>query len=226
MESYRPTTVFSSIDRGGRYAYGNQPFIARWNLARFAETLLPLIDEESTDEAAAKAMEILNDFIPTYERLWLAGARAKLGFSDELDDENEDKALVEDWHELLEQHSVDFTLAWRRLADAADGNATTLQSLFPSEDVLQSWLGRWEKRISEQTVKPAEAMRAINPLYIPRNQLVEQALTAASDHADLGSFEKLLEVITDPFNERPGLEEFTKPAPNEFTACYKTFCGT
>lgn len=225
MESCNPHAVFSSIDTGGRYAYGNQPMIARWNLARFAETLLSLIDDTAPDHAVAEATDVINGFIPRHEALWLSGARAKLGLT--IAPADGDSLLAQDWLELLAQHAVDFTLGWRRLADAAEGNLELLETLFPSADALRPWLERWRRRLAPQpTSVTAEAMRAANPIYIPRNHLVEEALAAASDHADLTLFERLLDVIAHPYDERPGLEGYAQPAPREFTACYKTFCGT
>jgi uncharacterized protein YdiU (UPF0061 family) len=227
MESYSPDAVFSSIDSGGRYAYGNQPTIARWNLARFAETLLSLIDDKVPDHAMAEATDVINGFIPRHEALWLTGARAKLGLTTAVADDDGDRVLAIDWLGLLEQHSVDFTLGWRRLADAAEGIPELLEVLFPSPDALRPWLERWQHRLAkEPTAATAEAMRAVNPIYIPRNHLVEEALTRASDDADLTPFERLLDVLADPFVERPGLEDYAQPAPFEFTACYRTFCGT
>ena len=225
MESCSPRTVFSSIDMGGRYAYGNQPIIARWNLARFAETLLPLIDETARDRAVSQATDVINGFLPRYEALWLSGARAKLGLTTAPADG--DSLLAQDWLDLLEQHAVDFTLSWRRLADAAEGKAESLESLFPSADAIRPWLERWRRRLASQpTSGTADAMRGVNPIYIPRNHLVEEALSAASDNDDLTSFEQLLDVITSPCEERSELEDYAQPAPREFTACYKTFCGT
>ena len=136
MESYSPAAVFSSIDHGGRYAYGNQPVIARWNLARFAETLLPIAEDQAPERLVANATEIINEFIPRYEALWLTGAREKLGLPATSDNENEDRVLAEEWLDLLEHHAVDFTLGWRRLADAAEGETELLESLFPSANVL------------------------------------------------------------------------------------------
>ena len=227
MESCSPHAVFSSIDTGGRYAYGNQPMIARWNLARFAETLLSLIDDTAPDRAMAEATDVINGFIPRHETLWLSGARAKLGLTIAPADGDGDSLLAQDWLELLEQHAVDFTLGWRRLADAAEGKPELLEALFPSADALRPWLERWRLRLTQQpTSATAKAMRAVNPIYIPRNHLVEEALAAASDHADLTLFERLLDVIAHPYDERPGLEDYAQSAPREFTACYKTFCGT
>jgi len=225
MESYHSQAVFSSIDRGGRYAYGNQPLIARWNLARFAETLLSLIDETNPDEAVAKATDVIDAFLPRYEALWLAAARDKLGITHNKADD--DRLLAAEWLELLERHNIDFTLAWRRLADAAEGKSQLLEALFSSAEVVKPWLDRWRRRIDGQPpADTARAMRAVNPIYIPRNHLVEEALTAATDHSNLDLFDRLLDVIGRPFTERAGMEHYAQPAPREFTACYKTFCGT
>lgn len=227
MEAYSPDVVFSSIDWGGRYAYGNQPMIALWNLARFAETLLPLIDNTSPDRAVEEATDVVNGFMARYEALWLSGVRAKLGLTVSGTDDEADRVLAQDWLDLLEQHTVDFTLGWRRLADAMEGNQELLEGLFPSPDVLRPWLERWHLRLAQQSPSTtADDLRAVNPIYIPRNHLVEEALAAASDQADLDLFQRLLEVISDPFKERPGLDHYAQPAPRKFTACYKTFCGT
>ena len=119
------------------------------------------------------------------------------------------------------------TLGWRRMADAAEGNPQLLEDLFPSADAARSWLERWHRRAGRHpTSTTVESMRAVNPVYIPRNHLVEEALTAASDQADRVLFERLLDVLTHPYEERPGREDYAQPAPREFTACYKTFCGT
>ena len=192
--------------------------------ARFAETLLPLSDD-SPDRAVAEATQVIEGFLPRYESHWLAGARAKLGLEASADDE--DRALARDWLELLEEHTVDYTLAWRRLAEAAEGKAESLEALFPSELAIRPWLDRWRRRLAGRPPREsAEAIRAANPIYIPRNHLVEEALTAASDHDCLGPFERLLGAITQPYLERPGLEDCALPAPGEFTAAYKTYCGT
>lgn len=229
MEAYDPRAVFSSIDRGGRYAFRNQPMIANWNLARFAETLLPLIDEDP-ERAVASATEVVEGFQPRHEAAWLVGAREKLGIVDVADDgadDVRDRELAEDWLELLVRHEVDFTLAWRSLADAAEGKSQKVTALFPSEDAVRPWLDSWGRRLGEQPAEvTARTIRRVSPIYVPRNHLVEEALAAASDHGDLAPFERLLAVTTDPFEERDGLERFAEPAPREFTACYKTFCGT
>lgn len=231
MESYDSRAVFSSIDTGGRYAYGNQPIIAGWNLARFAETLLPLIADTAPDRAMSDVTEVINGFRQRYEMLWLLGVRAKLGLPAADDDgdvnHEETRMLVQDWHDLLEKHTVDYTLAWRQLAPAAEGDAGALEALFPSSVAVQPWLQRWRRCLGEQpTSKTAESIRAVNPIYIPRNHLVEEALAAASDDGNLTLFERLLDLVAHPYDERPGCEDYAKPAPREFTARYKTFCGT
>ncbi|MEO8606213.1 MAG: protein adenylyltransferase SelO family protein, partial [bacterium] len=226
MEAYDPQTVFSSIDAHGRYAYANQPLIARWNLARFAETLLPLIDPTSTERAIARVTEVLDAFPDDYAACWAAGARAKLGLAAA---DAADAALATDWLALLAEHAVDFTLAWRRLGDAAAGDTQPLAALFAAEAAAAPWLERWQQRAAREARSGDErraAMQRVNPLYIPRNQLVEEALAAASTHGVLAPFERLLDVITHPFDEHPGWERYAEPAPREVTARYQTFCGT
>src|SRR6185369_13178549 len=225
MEAYDPKTVFSSIDAHGRYAYGNQPPIARWNLARFAETLLPLIDP-SPEQAIARATEVIDAFTGQYAACWLAGVRAKLGLAAAEDD---DAALAADWLALLQERAVDFTLAWRRLGDAAAGDERSLTALFADPAAPAAWLARWRRRAEREPQSGGErgvAMHRVNPLYIPRNHRVEEALAAASADDDLTPFEELLAVITHPFDERPGWERYAEPAPREVTARYQTFCGT
>jgi uncharacterized protein YdiU (UPF0061 family) len=226
MEAYDPSTVFSSIDTQGRYAYGNQPLIAQWNLARLAETLLPLIDGEQPERAVASATEILQAFPARYEAHWLAGVRTKLGLTSE--DEG-DAALAQDWLDLLKTNGADYTLAWRRLSDAAANDNAPLTAVFDDKPSLQSWLARWRERTARENVSAharAQSMRRANPLYIPRNHRVEEALAAASVSGDFAPFDDLLTAITQPFDERAELERYLGPAPREVTACYKTFCGT
>lgn len=229
MDSYNPQTVFSSIDRNGRYAYVNQPAIALWNLARFADTLLPLINAD-TERAVAEAMSILDTFMPKFKQHWYNGARTKLGLADTDKTESvseSQRKLVDDWIELMTKDQVDFTLAWRRLAEAAKGDTSELQSLFKVQTELDAWLERWtEMQSGAESSQLASAIRAANPIYIPRNHLVEEALAAASNDGDLGPFEGLLEVVQNPFEENPQRARYSLPAPAEFTACYKTFCGT
>ena len=198
-------------------AFGNQPAIAAWNLARFAETLLPLIADDA-DDAVAKATEALAGFAPQFESHLRRGQRAKLGLRDEAPD---DAALIDDWLTLLHAQRVDFTLGWRRLADAADGSEAPLRALFADAQTLDPWLARWHARIPL-----SDAMRRVNPFVIARNHRVEEALAAASDANDLASFERLLAAVKQPFVESDAQAPFAEPAPAEVTACYQTFCGT
>ena len=228
MEAFNPRAVFSSIDQGSRYAYGNQPAIAQWNLSRLAETLLTCLDPEAPDRAIPAATDVLETFPFRYQTHWLAGARTKLGIGPS-GDEDADFALANDWLALLFAQSVDHTLAWRRLADAAEGHTVPLSALFTDAAALAGWLDRWSERCATEPTAPsgrAQAMRLVNPIYIPRNHIVEDALTAASDDGDLDAFDRLVEVLTHPFEERPGLEPYATPAPPAVTANYRTFCGT
>ncbi len=224
MDAYNPQTVFSSIDREGRYAYLNQPTIAVWNLSRFAETILPLINKEDNERAIDGATGVLETFMPTFEQHWYRGARTKLGLANSDGVNDNERALVDDWLGLLGQNQVDYTLAWRHLADAAEGNAKELRSLFSAQTEIDAWLERWQGM--QDGAPSATAISAANPLYIPRNHLVEEALTAASEKGDLSLFEELLDVLQNPFDTNPLRARYALPAPAEFTACYRTFCGT
>lgn len=241
MEAYDPRTVFSSIDHGGRYAYANQPLIARWNLARFAETLLPLMapedDEAAIQQAVAGAMTVIDAFPGLYAAALLKGQRAKLGLSAAAPgDDAADAALAEDWLALLHAQSVDFTLAWHHLADAADtaaGHEARLQALFADTAPLQAWLARWRERCARDEAaggpragERAARMRQANPWIIPRNHRVEEALNAAMHDDDLAPFERLLAAVRRPFDDDPALAPYAEPAPAEVTAGFQTFCGT
>ena len=218
MEAYDPATVFSSIDHGGRYAYANQPLIARWNLARLAETLLPLLADEPDI-----AVEVIDAFPAWYESQWQQGQRAKLGLVTE---QPGDAALSADWLALLHAQQVDFTLGWRCLADAADGNDAPLRDLFVDRAAADTWLARWRQRgAAERHEGRAEAMRRVNPMIIARNHRVEEALAAATA-GDLGPFEQLLAALQQPFDEIAEFKRYAEPAPRALTASYKTFCGT
>ncbi len=232
MEAYDPGAVFSSIDEMGRYAYGEQPRIARWNLARLAETLLPLFDDDE-GHAIALATEVIESIHERQRHHWLAGLRAKLGLSGQVSGgEAVDTALGENWLDLLHAQSVDFTLAWRRLADAAEGNEASLRALFPGQPGLDRWLQRWRDRCVAEDGRVdagaarAQAMRRVNPWIIPRNHRVEEALAAASDEGDLGPFEQLLNALCRPYDEDPALARYAEPAPGAFMAEFRTFCGT
>lgn len=224
MEAYHPRTVFSSIDASGRYAYGQQAAIARWNLARFAEALLPLIDAD-TDRAVAAATEVLDAFPEQHAACWLGVMRAKLGLAAERADDAGDQALADDFLTLLQRGRIDFTQAFRSLYDLALGKTDAAARLFPPAD-FAAWQQRWQARQPERSETGLAAMRRANPCYIPRNHRVEAALDAAVDGGDLQLFERLLAVVEHPFDERAADADFAEPAPPEVTACYQTFCGT
>ena len=217
LDAFDPATVYSSIDSGGRYAYGNQPAVAEWNLARLAETLLPLVHDEQ-EQAVAVATRSLATFRPRYDAAHLAGARAKLGLPDDLDDAVL-SPLVGDLLEVLTQARPDHTLFFRALASAARGDGAPVHELVADPATLDGWLARWLALAPD-----AAAMDRVNPLYIPRNHLVEEALAAATD-GDLGPLERLLEAVDAPCDERPGLERYAAPAPPDL-GTYQTFCGT
>ncbi len=231
MEAFDPKAVFSSIDHGGRYAYGNQPLIAQWNLARLAETLLPLMAEDGgdADQAVAEATAVIEGFAALYQAALLRGQREKLGLADQGDDAA-DAALANEWLAMLHAQGVDFTLAWRRLADAAAGNDLLLEALFPDPPPLRDWLARWRDRCDRDGESAAasrvQRMRRANPWIIARNHRVEEALTAASERDDLAPFERLLAALRNPFEELPEYAAYAVPAPVAVTAGYQTFCGT
>ncbi|CRZ15119.1 protein adenylyltransferase SelO [Mycolicibacterium neworleansense] len=210
METFDPATVFSSIDHGGRYAYGNQPTVAGWNLARFAEALLPLLHDDG-ERAVELATAALHGFGPQFTGVWSAGMRAKLGLSADIDDDTA-RTLTDDLLVLLQQNRTDYTSFFRDLSRAARGQ-TTIAGGFGD------WLARWH------ALEPdADAMDRVNPVYIPRNHLVEEALTAATED-DLEPVQHLMDALTSPYDERPGLERYAAPAPADF-GTYRTFCGT
>ena len=232
MEAYDPSTVFSSIDRNGRYAYANQPAIAQWNLARLAEALLPLMvtddSEQAAEAAVIKATGVVQSFNGLHAGAFLRGQRAKLGLGDSGDDAG-DTSLANDWLALMAANQVDFTLGWRSLADAAAGEEAALLSLFASAVDVREWLARWRARCAaEGSISDAGRavdMRRVNPWIIPRNQRVEEALVAATG-GDLAPFERLLAALSDPYVEKPEHAALAEPAPAAVTACYQTFCGT
>ncbi|MDT7702571.1 MAG: serine/tyrosine/threonine adenylyltransferase [Pseudonocardiales bacterium] len=223
IDAFDPATVFSSIDHGGRYAYGNQPGIAQWNLARLAETLLPLIHED-TDTAVEAATDVLSSFADRYGRYWGNGMRAKLGIADA---EEEDDPLIEDLLALLKAQRVDFTSFFRALSSSLLGDAASARALFAEPDAFDAWSGRWRARLASRSVDPretAEAMDRVNPVYVPRNHLVDDALGAATA-GDLEPFHRLVDVLARPFEARPGLEPYALPAPPS-SGTHRTFCGT
>ena len=217
MEAYDPDTVFSSIDSWGRYAYGNQPAIAAWNLARLAEALLPLFADDQ-QQAVAVAEGRLAGFAPRFQEALSAGMCAKLGLADTIPDEIS-VPLMNDLIAQLHQSHVDFTSFFRHLGQAARGDDEPARGLFLDLAAFDEWLARWH------ALQPdAAVMDRANPIYIPRNHLVEEALTAATD-GDLEPLYRLLDAVTAPYDERPGLERYAEPAPEDFGK-YRTFCGT
>ena len=224
MDEYHPETVFSSIDRQGRYAYGNQPGIAQWNLARLVECLLPLISENE-EEALDLAKAALAGFSDRFGTAWRDGLLAKIGLASEEDD---DEALIGDLFHRMAENRADFTLTFRRLADAAEGRDGGVRGLFADPAAFDGWAEAWRARLARDPRGGAEraaAMRAVNPAVIPRNHLVEEALAAASEREDLVPFEALLAEIRRPFEERAEGDRCTLP-PQESERVRATFCGT
>ena len=226
IEGFDPGTVFSSIDEGGRYAYGNQPSIGKWNMARLAEALLPLIADD--DDRAVRTRHRGARPVRRSIRALVGGRSSQA----RLDGRTRRRPrAATGWLDLLADQQVDFTLAWRRLADAAGGTRVAVASAV-RQPTIRSTPGSTggRDRIAPTTSADAEraaaAMRTANPIYIARNHLVEEALAAAVDDDDLEPFERLLEVVADPYAERLGDVRFADPAPPEFTAGYRTFCGT
>ncbi len=226
MDEYNPGKVFSSIDHQGRYAYGNQPRIAQWNLARLAETLLPLLAEDE-QAAVAAAQEALSGFAPIFEAAWVGGLRRKLGLFEE---RPEDAELAADLLQRMAANGADFTLTFRRLCDAAAGPEQDggLHALFADPAAYDAWAANWRQRLAAEGGEPAPrqaAMRMVNPAYIPRNHLVEEALEAAVARQDFAPFQAMLDVLARPYEQRPGLARYAAPpAPEE--RVQQTFCGT
>ena len=226
MDHYEANKVFSSIDHGGRYAYGNQPAIAQWNLARFAETLLPLIDAE-TEKAVELATAVVKAFMPGFDAQLLARMRRKIGVS--IGHEG-DVELIRSLFGTMQSAGADFTLTFRHLASCAEGagNDALLIELFAPSSGIEDWLRRWREHLASEPQGAAERganMRRANPAFIPRNHRVEEALEAASTHGDFAPFHRLLKILEHPFDEQPDSGEFERPpAPAERVR--QTFCGT
>ncbi|APG28091.1 hypothetical protein A7E78_09710 [Syntrophotalea acetylenivorans] len=218
MDSYDPATVFSSIDHGGRYAYGRQPAIAQWNLGRFAETLLPLLHDEE-DKALELANEAISAYPQIFRRHWLTGMRAKLGLFNKEEDDSE---LLTDLLSCMERCNADYTNTLRDLALETFPGETIFQ-----DEEFQRWHQRWQARLGRQGENIQESrslMLAHNPAVIPRNHRVEEALTAAEE-GDYSVLRRLLEVLASPYEDRPEHDAYRQPPPA--SACvYKTFCGT
>jgi uncharacterized protein YdiU (UPF0061 family) len=229
MEAYDPATVFSSIDHGGRYAYGNQARVMQWNLARLAEALLPMMALEAGSEEAAlsSANEALLSFEPQFAKARSSGLREKLGL---LTEREGDAALAEGLLERMAANRADFTLTFRRLCDAAAGAVGDegVRTLFADPGAYDGWAAQWRQRLDQENANGqdrAAAMRSVNPLFIPRNHLVEAVIEAATWRQDFAPFEALLDAVSRPYDERPGLEKYSTPARPE-ERVLQTFCGT
>lgn len=225
MEAYDPETVFSSIDHGGRYAYQNQPGIAQWNMARLAETLLPLIDDD-IDKAVEAANQVILDFAGIFRESWMAVMREKLGLADS---DEQDGQLIQSLLDLFEANEIDFTRGFRLLAEAAgEEGSHAFEALFPEPSGPRQWLERWRARLGRELpdAEIHKAMLKANPVYIPRNHLVEEAIRAATESEDFGPFERLLEVLASPCEKRADVpERYELPAKPE-ERVLRTFCGT
>lgn len=216
MNAFRTQTVFSSIDHGGRYAYRNQPAITQWNLARFAEAILPLLNENE-DEAIRIATEALNDFVPRYQANWLTGFRKKIGLQS---DHAGDQELIQSLLDWMEASGADFTNTFR---DLAEGTLTA--GLYRDAGFL-AWQTRWQQRLSQEETSASQAaalMQSVNPAVIPRNHRVEEALEAAEDRDDLSVLHRLLAALLSPYKSTTD-PYYREPSPDDAT--YQTFCGT
>lgn len=225
LDEYDPQSVFSAIDRGGRYAYANQPAIAQWNLTRLAECLLPLLADDN-DAAAADAVESLEAFAPAFHGAYQGGLRRKLGLSTEREG---DAALADDLLLAMAANRADFTLTFRGLSEAAgeEGDAA-VRSLFADPGAWDAWAPRWRQRLREEPGDAAarrQAMLSVNPAFIPRNHRVEAVLRAAVDRDDFAPFEELLTVLARPYESQPPFARYMEP-PATHERVLQTFCGT
>lgn len=226
MDAYHPSTVFSSIDHQGRYAFANQPGIAHWNLTRLAEALLPLLGE-AEEAAIESAQEALAEFAPRFDTALTAAFGRKIGLREIHEG---DAGLVRDLLAAMAENAADFTLTFRRLADAAASPDAQepVRALFIDPTAFDAWAHRWRQRLDAQPEAPEErrqAMRAVNPAFIPRNHRVEAAIAAAVERDDFGVFEELLGVVARPYEDQRGFESYANP-PEEHERVLQTFCGT
>ncbi|MDX3972963.1 protein adenylyltransferase SelO [Shinella sp.] len=227
MDRYDPRTVFSSIDQHGRYAFGNQPAIGQWNIARLAEAMLAILDENE-DSALEAANAAVTRFMERFQKHWKAVIRAKTGLGEA--EQEVDQALIRDLLAILYEQKADYTLAFRRLADAAEDSTAdaALGGLLEDPNALTPWLAAWRDRLSQEGVSPkarAAQMRQVNPAFIPRNHKVEEALNAAIDYGDFSLFEALNDLLSRPYEDQPAFATYAEPPKpgEEITA---TFCGT
>lgn len=229
MDYYQPKQVYSYIDSYGRYAYHKQPTIALWNLARFAEALLPLIANDST-QAITLAEAVLGTFQPQYKQHWLAGMRAKCGLTAVPETDDEDQALIDSLLARMAANHVDFTLLFRalsRLEREASDQDNTCRALFTDPAAFDAWALRWRLRLSKETLSDTQrqaSMLNVNPLFIPRNHQVE-AVIAAAVKGDFAPFHEMFDVLQNPFTEQAGKERYQAP-PQPHEVVENTFCGT
>lgn len=231
MDEFSRNQVFSSIDRNGRYAYGNQPQIGQWNLVRLAEALLPLFGEG--DAAVIHAQDILNSYPAQYQSEWLAGMRKKVGLTEQKLKETEDIEIIEQLLTLMENNQADFTLSFYYLSQLSDSPAnnepdTDFKKQFNHTQDIESWLVKWRHRLTDETrdnQARQASMRAVNPVYIPRNHQVEAAIGAAEDDHDFSVFQALHDVLQQPYTQQPGKEQYML-APRAEQKIHQTFCGT
>lgn len=226
MDYYDPMMVFSSIDIQGRYAFGNQPAIAQWNLARLAEALLPLL-ASTPDKAIGVAKEVLGTFFARFRLHWLTGMRGKLGLTVE---EEGDLSLIETLLNLMHRNQADYTLTFRLLCNAAheSADAGPLKDLFTEQQAYTEWMARWHERLARQSQSATarvQAMRRVNPACIPRNHRIEQVIAAAVEQGDFGPMTRLHHVLSTPYEEQKDYAEYALP-PSPSERVQQTFCGT
>jgi uncharacterized protein YdiU (UPF0061 family) len=232
MDAYDHDRVYSAIDRGGRYAYSNQPSIGLWNLTRLAESLLPLL-AESPDAAVEVAQAVLKTYAETYQQAWLAGMRAKCGLSivAGTSKSDSDKDLVEALFNTMAASNADFTRVFfylSRLSEAPSESDNEIRRLFDNPAQFDDWVVKWRARVGEDTVTDAArqaSMQAVNPVYIPRNHQIEAAIRAAEDQGDFSVFHDLHEVLQRPFTQQEGKDRYMQP-PEPDEVVRQTFCGT
>jgi uncharacterized protein YdiU (UPF0061 family) len=224
MDAFNPDMVLSSIDAGGRYAYSRQPGIAHWNLVNLAQSLLPLIDENE-ETAVAMAQESISTFPDLFRDAYHQGVCEKLGIHNPAD---QDATLAEDLFALMAKQQVDFTLAFRRLAELANPAGGDDGIEFQLPESFDDWLGRWRDRLGRETIDLASlaaSMVAVNPVYIPRNHLIEEVIEAAVVMGDLEPFHQLMDVVVNPYEYKPELSRYALP-PRPEQVVRQTFCGT
>jgi len=228
MDEYNHNQVYSFIDRGGRYAYSNQPPIGLWNLTRLAECLVPLFSDD-TETAVNQAKEVLQSYEVSYQKDWLTGMRKKFGLTGNNDDQ--DKALINSLFEIMQLNHADFTLTFfylSRLNITPSDNDDELKSIFDKPESLEEWLVKWRKRLNAETLSDEVRqlnMQSVNPVYIPRNHLIEELIRAAEDENDFTLFHELSSVLENPFTRKEGMDKYMLP-PEPQQVVENTFCGT